>query len=98
MPPDLGRRVETAKKHASRASPIHSVLNPDDVHDLAGVRIDDQNDIAEIAERESQGERHIRLLAPSPSCHRASLQPLPAAQRLRKLTVTGLAKALPYSW
>jgi site-specific DNA recombinase len=50
---------------------------------------------SEIAEREGQGERHIRLL-PSPSYHRASLQPLPAAPA--DLTVTGLAKALPYPW
>jgi site-specific DNA recombinase len=43
---------------------------------------------AEIAEREAQGERHIRLLAPL-----AFLSP-----RIIAAIVAGLAKALPYSW
>jgi site-specific DNA recombinase len=50
---------------------------------------------AEIAEREAQGERHIRLLAPlaflSPCIIAAIVAPA-------DLTVTGLAKAVPYSW
>ena len=49
---------------------------------------------AEIAEREAQGERHIRLLAPlaflSPCIIAAIVAPA-------DLTVTGLAKAVPYS-
>ena len=53
---------------------------------------------AEIAKREGQGERHIRLLAPlafvSPRIIAAILDGTAPAD----LTVTGLAKALPYSW
>jgi site-specific DNA recombinase len=53
---------------------------------------------AEIAKREAQGERHIRLLAPlafvSPRITAAIADGTVPAD----LTVTGLAKALPYSW
>jgi hypothetical protein len=53
---------------------------------------------AEIAAREAQGERHIRLLAPlaflSPHITAAIVDGTAPAD----LTVTGLAKALPYSW
>ena len=52
----------------------------------------------EIAEREVQGERHIRLLAPlaflSPRIIAAIIDGTAPAD----LTVTGLAKTLPYSW
>jgi len=54
--------------------------------------------VAEIAKREGRGERHIRLLAPlafvSPRIIAALLDGTAPAD----LTVTGLAKALPYSW
>jgi site-specific DNA recombinase len=54
--------------------------------------------LAEIAKREGRGERHIRLLAPlafvSPRLIAAILDGTAPAD----LTVTGLAKALPYSW
>jgi site-specific DNA recombinase len=53
---------------------------------------------AEIAEREGQCERHIRVIAPlgfvSPSIVMAILDGTAPAD----LTVTGLAKAFPYSW
>jgi site-specific DNA recombinase len=53
---------------------------------------------AEIAKREALCERHIRLLAPlaflSPRIIAAIVDGTAAAD----LTVTGLAKALPYSW
>ncbi|HEY1472453.1 MAG TPA: recombinase family protein [Pseudolabrys sp.] len=53
---------------------------------------------AEIAQHEAQGERHIRLLAPlafvSPRIIAAIIDGTAPAD----LTVTGLAKALPYSW
>jgi site-specific DNA recombinase len=53
---------------------------------------------AEIAAREAVGERHIRLLAPlaflSPRIIAAIIDGTAPAD----LTVTGLAKALPYSW
>jgi site-specific DNA recombinase len=52
----------------------------------------------EIAQREAQGERHIRLLAPlafvSPRIIAAIIDGTAPAD----LTVTGLAKRLPYSW
>jgi len=52
----------------------------------------------EIAQREAQGERHIRLLAPlafvSPRIIAAIIDGTGPAD----LTVTGLAKRLPYSW
>jgi hypothetical protein len=53
---------------------------------------------AEIAQREAQGERHIRLLAPlafvSPRIITAIIDGTASAD----LTVTGLVKCLPYSW
>ena len=53
---------------------------------------------AEIANCEGQGERHIRLLAPlafvSPHIIKAIVDGIAPAD----LTVTGLARALPYSW
>ena len=53
---------------------------------------------AEIAQQESQGERHIRLLAPlafvSPRIISAIIEGTAPAD----LTVTGLARALSYSW
>ena len=53
---------------------------------------------AGIAEREAQGERHIRLLAPlaflSPRINAAIVDGTAPGD----LTVTGLAKTLPYSW
>src|SRR3984893_11886916 len=62
------------------------------------IRLDCISSFAEIAEREAQGERHIRLLAPlaflSPHIFAAIVNGTAPAD----LTVTGLAKALPYSW
>ena len=53
---------------------------------------------ADIAAREHKGERHIRLLAPlafvSPQVVAAIIDGTAPAD----LTITGLAKALPYSW
>ena len=62
------------------------------------IRVGAIGSFAEIAEREAQGERHIRLLAPvaflSPRIIAAIIDGTAPAD----LTVTGLAKALPYSW
>jgi site-specific DNA recombinase len=53
---------------------------------------------AQVAQQESQGERHIRLLAPlafvSPRIISAIIEGTAPAD----LTVTGLARALSYSW
>jgi site-specific DNA recombinase len=62
------------------------------------VRLGRIGSFAEIAEREAQGERHIRLLAPlafpSPRIVAAIVNGTAPAD----LTVTGLAKAQSYSW
>ena len=54
---------------------------------IDAIRVGAIGSFAEIAEREAQGERHIRLLAPL-----AFLSPRIIA------AIAGLAKALPYSW
>jgi hypothetical protein len=53
---------------------------------------------SEIAERESQGERHIRLLAPLAFVSPRIIAAIARGTAPAYLTVTGLAKALPYSW
>jgi site-specific DNA recombinase len=53
---------------------------------------------AEIAKREDQGERHIRLLAPLAFVSPRIIAAIVDSSAPADLTVTGLAKALPYSW
>jgi site-specific DNA recombinase len=53
---------------------------------------------AEIAEREAVGERHIRLLAPLAFLSPRIIAAIADGAAPADLTVTGLAKALPYSW
>src|SRR6266508_538328 len=53
---------------------------------------------AEIAKREVQGERHIRLLAPLAFVSPRIIAAIADGTAPADLTVTGLAKALPYSW
>jgi site-specific DNA recombinase len=59
------------------------------------IRVGAIGSFAKIAENEAQGERHIRLLAPL-----AFLSPriIAAIVNGTAPAVTGLAKALPYSW
>jgi site-specific DNA recombinase len=57
-----------------------------------------QTRLAEIAEREVQGERHIRLLAPLAFLSPRIIAAIVDGTAPSDLTVTGLAKALPYSW
>jgi site-specific DNA recombinase len=52
----------------------------------------------EIATREAQGERHIRLLAPLAFLSPHIIAAIVDGTAPADLTVTGLAKALPYSW
>jgi hypothetical protein len=54
--------------------------------------------VAEIAKREAQGERHIRLLAPLAFLSPRIIAAIVDGTAPADLTVTGLAKALPYSW
>jgi site-specific DNA recombinase len=53
---------------------------------------------AEIAEQEVVGERHIRLLAPLAFLSPRIIAAIVDGTAPAELTVTGLAKALPYSW
>ena len=54
--------------------------------------------LAEIAEREVQGERRIRLLVPLAFLSPRIVASIVDGTAPTDLTVTGLAKALPYSW
>ena len=65
------------------------------IEDLRLGRVDS---FAEIAEREAQGERHIRLLAPLAFVSPRIVAAIVEGAAPTDLTVTGLAKALPYSW
>jgi site-specific DNA recombinase len=51
-----------------------------------------------FAEREAVGERHIRLLAPLAFLSPRIIAAIVDGTAPADLTVTGLAKALPYSW
>ena len=53
---------------------------------------------AGIAQREAVGERHIRLLAPLAFLSPRIIAAIADGTAPADLTVTGLAKALPYSW
>ncbi len=53
---------------------------------------------AEIAAREGKGERHIRLLAPLAFVSPRIIAALIDGTAPADLTVTGLARTLPYSW
>jgi DNA invertase Pin-like site-specific DNA recombinase len=53
---------------------------------------------AEIAQREAQVERHIRLLAPLAFLSPRLVAAIVDGTARADLTVTGIAKALPYSW
>jgi len=53
---------------------------------------------AEIAKRECQGERHIRLLAPLAFVSPRIIAAIVDGSAPADLTITGLARALPYSW
>ena len=53
---------------------------------------------AEIAAREGKAERHIRLLATLAFVAPGTLAALIDGTAPADLTITGLARALPYSW
>jgi hypothetical protein len=54
--------------------------------------------LAEIAKRDSRGERHVRLLAPLAFVSPRVIAAIVDGTAPADLTVTGLAKALPCSW
>jgi len=62
------------------------------------IRVGAIGSFAEVAEREAQGERHIRLLAPLAFLSPRIIAAIVDGTAPADLTVTGLAKALPYSW
>jgi len=66
-----------------------------DIHDL---RLGRLASFREIAEREGQGERHIRLLAPLAFVSPRIIAAIAEGTAPAPLPVTGLAKALPFSW
>ncbi len=65
---------------------------------IGDIRVGAIGSFAEIAEREAQGERHIRLLAPLAFLSPRIIAAIVDGTAPADLTVTGLAKALPYSW
>jgi site-specific DNA recombinase len=54
--------------------------------------------LAEIADRENLGERHVRLLAPLAFVAPRIAAAIAAGNAPADLTVTGLAQRLPSSW
>ena len=65
---------------------------------IEDIRLGRVASIAEIAKREGQGERHIRLLSPLAFVSPRIIAAIADGTAPADLTVTGLAKALPYSW
>jgi hypothetical protein len=62
------------------------------------LRLGRANSVAEIAERESLGERHIRLLAPLAFVSPRIIVAIVEGTAPTDLTVSSLAQSLPYSW
>ena len=62
------------------------------------LRLGRANSFAEIAERESLGERHIRLLAPLAFVSPRIIAAIVEGTAPTDLTVSSLARALQYSW
>jgi hypothetical protein len=65
---------------------------------IEGIRLGRFASFAEIAEHEAQGERHIRLLAPLALLSPRIIAAIVDGTAPADLTVTDLAKAMPYSW
>ena len=62
------------------------------------IRLGRIGSFAEITEREAQDELHIRVLAPLAFLSPRIIAAIVDGTAPADLTVTGLAKALPYSW
>lgn len=58
----------------------------------------DKVSIIDIAKREGKIERHIRLLLPLAFVSPATVRKTASGAALAHMTVTGLAKVVPYSW
>ena len=88
--------AEPAMKAASRDALLTAIVKARSwIDDIMSSRI---ASFTEIAKREGQGERHIRLLAPLAFVSPRIIAVIVDGTAPTDLTVTGLAKALPYSW
>jgi site-specific DNA recombinase len=65
---------------------------------IDNIRLGRCTSFAEIAERENRVERHTRLLAPLAFLSPRIIAAIADGTAPADLTVTGLAKSLPYSW
>jgi hypothetical protein len=66
--------------------------------DIVGHNLANRHLVGVGAKREGQGERHIRLLAPLAFVSPRIIAAIVDGSAPADLTVTGLARALPYSW
>jgi site-specific DNA recombinase len=88
--------AKPAMKAESRAALLTAIVKARGWID--DIRLGRTASFAEIAKREAQGERHIRLLAPLAFVSPRIIAAIVDGTAPADLTVTGLAKALPYSW
>ena len=91
----IDKRPKEQRRADLKASPCTcnaSSAKIDDVH-LGRIA-----SFSEIARGEGQGERHIRLLAPLAFVSPRIIAAIIDGSAPADLTVTGVAKALPYSW
>ena len=88
--------AEPAMKAASRDALLTAIIKARSwIDDIVSSRI---ASFAEIAKREGQGERHIRLLTPLAFVSPRTIAAIVDGTAAADLTVTGLAKGMPYSW
>jgi site-specific DNA recombinase len=88
--------ARSAMKPASRDALLTAIAKAREwIDDIFRGRI---TSFADIAKREAQGDRHIRLLAPLAFVSPRIIAAIVDGTAPTDLTVTGLAKALPYSW
>jgi site-specific DNA recombinase len=88
--------AEPAMKPASRDALLTAIVKARGWID--DIRLGRIASFAEISQQEGQGERHIRLLAPLAFVSPRIIAAIVDGTAPASLTVTGLAKALPYSW
>ena len=92
----LQRRIEPAMRPESQDALLAAIAKARGWID--DIRLGRIGSFAEIAEREAQGKRHIRLLAPLAFLSPRIIAAIADGTAPGDLTVTDLAKALPYSW
>jgi site-specific DNA recombinase len=88
--------AKPAMKPASRDALLTAIIKARGwIDDIRRGRI---ASFAEISQREGQGERHIRVLASLAFTSPRIIAAIANGTAPADLTVTALAKALPYSW